>query len=235
MYETYIKLSSNELHNRLTERNLHPAEIERIKGEVSSLKETLRVTRITRTQRKAEWDKVLQPLRYEINNARVGMRYGGEKSPQAERTLAFGEYIRIMEKLVAMLDAPYKALDHTPIQLARDKGLPNDGEHWTDWIPARVKDKVSLLFADVPVVPRGKRKIPFQRTMLPHQHETAKVRLLTKTKKEMENLEKQTHINATDARLEKLTKIKRALKIIEELGNNEAVPATWTKLNLGGD
>ena len=233
MYETYIKLSSNELHNRLTERNLHPAEIERIKGEVSSLKETLRVTRITRTQRKAEWDKVLQPLRYEINNARVGMRYGGEKSPQAERTLAFGEYIRIMEKLVAMLDAPYKALDHTPIQLARDKGLPNDGEHWTDWIPARVKDKVSLLFADVPVVPRGKRKIPFQRTMLPHQHETAKVRLLTKTKKEMENLEKQTHINATDARLEKLTKIKRALKIIEELGNNEAVPATWTKLNLG--
>ena len=234
MYETYLKLTPNELHNRLNERKLHPAEIERIKQEVADLKETLRVSRITRTQRKAEWDKVLQPLRYEINNAKVGMKYGGEKvSP--ERTLAFGEYIRIMEKLLAMLDAPYKALDHTPIQIARDKGLPNDGEHWTDWIPARVKDKVTALFADVPVTPRGKRKTPFQRTMLPHQHETAKVRLLTKTRKEMESIERQAGIHPTDARIAKLRRIKQAIKIIEALDKNEAVPATWTKLSLGED
>jgi len=233
MYETYLKLSANELHNRLTERKLHPAEIERIKAEVADLKESLRVSRITKTQRKAEWDKVLQPLRYEINNARVGMRYGGEKSPQDERKLAFSEYIRIMEKLVAMLDAPYKALDHTPIQIARDKGLPNDGEHWTDWIPARVKDKVSLLFDAVPVVPRGKRKTPFQRTMLPHQHETAKVRLLTKTRKEMESLERKAGIQPTDARTAKLAQMRRAIKIIDTLDKNEAVPATWTKLSMG--
>jgi hypothetical protein len=234
MYETYLKLSANELHNRLTERKLHPAEIERIKAEVFDLKETLRVSRITRTQRKAEWDKVLQPLRYEINNAKVGMRYGGEISPQDQRKLAFSEYIRIMEKLVAMLDAPSKALDHTPIQIARDKGLPNDGEHWTDWIPARVKDKVTDLFNQIEVAPRGKRKTPFQRTMLPHQHETAKVRLLTKTRKEMETLERQCAINATDARLHKLKQMKRAIKIIEALDKNEAVPATWTKLNMEG-
>jgi hypothetical protein len=233
MYETYLKLSANEIHNRLTERKLHPAEIERIKAEVADLKESLRVTRITRTQRKAEWDKVLQPLRYEINNARVGMRYGGEKSPQ--RIAAFSEYIRIMEKLIAMLDAPSKALDHTPIQIARDKGLPNDGEHWTDWIPARVKDKITLLFDAVPVVPRGKRKIPFQRTMLPHQHETAKVRLLTKTRKEMETLERQATIKPTDARTAKLAQMRRAIKIIETLDKNEAVPATWTKLHIQGD
>ena len=243
MYETYLKLTPNELHNRLTERKMHPAEIERIKTEVAELKETLRVNRITKTQREAEWRKVLAPLRYEINNAKVGMRYGGENSPQGgtaegrattERQLAFSEYIRVMEKLLAMLDAPSKSLDHTPIQIARDKGLPNDGEHWTDWIPARVKDKVSALFADIPVVPRGKRKTPFQRTMLPHQHETAKLRLLTKTRKEMETLERQCAINATDARMNKLKQMKRAIKIIEALDKNEAVPATWTKLSLGG-
>ena len=233
MYETYLKLSANELHNRLTERKLHPAEIERIKMEVSELKETLRVSRITRTQRKAEWDKVLQPLRYEINNAKVGMRYGGEKSPQVERQHAFGEYIRIMEKLLAMLDAPYKALDHTPIQIARDKGLPNDGEHWTDWIPARVKDKVTDLFNQIEVVPKGKRKTPFQRTMLPDQFNKAKTRLLTKTRKEMETLERKIAINASDERTNKLKQMQRAIKIIETLDKNEAVPATWTKLNMG--
>jgi len=232
MYETYIKLTPNELHNRLTERKMHPAEIERIKIEVADLKETMRVSRITRTQRKAEWDNVLAPLRYEINNAKVGMRYGGELVPQ-QRTLAFSEYIRVMEKLLAMLDAPYKALDHTPIQIARDKGLPNDGEHWTDWIPSRVKDKVSLLFADVPVVPKGKRKTPFQCTMLPDQHEKAKARLLTKTRKEMETLERQVNIHPTDQRIDKLKQMKRAIKIIEALDKNEAVPAVWTKLNMG--
>ena len=233
MYETYIKLSANDLHNRLTERKMHPAEIERIKAEVADLKESLRVTRITRTQRKAEWDKVLQPLRYEINNARVGMKYGGEKvSP--ERALAFSEYIRVMEKLLAMLDAPSKALDHTPIQIARDKGLPNDGEHWTDWIPARVKDKIALLFDAVPITPRGKRKTPFQRTMLPDQFNKAKTRLLTKTRKEMETLERQATIKPTDARTAKLTQMRRAIKIIEALDKNEAVPTTWTKLNMEG-
>ena len=234
MYETYLKLSANELHNRLTERKMHPAEIERIKNEVIALKETLRVSKITRTQREAEWLKVLQPLRYEINNAKVGMKYGGEKvSP--ERVLAFSEYIRVMEKLLAMLDAPSKALDHTPIQIARDKGLPNDGEHWTDWIPARVKDKITLLFVAVPVVPRGKRKIPFQRTMLPDQFNKAKTRLLTKTRKEMETLERQATIKPTDARTAKLTQMRRAIKIIETLDKNEAVPATWTKLHIQGD
>ena len=234
MYETYLKLSANDLHNRLTERKMHPAEIERIKAEVADLKESMRVSRITRTQRKAEWDKVLQPLRYEINNARVGMRYGGEISPQDQRKLAFSEYIRIMEKLVAMLDAPSKALDHTPIQIARDKGLPNDGEHWTDWIPARVKDKVTILFNEITITPRGKRKTPFQRTMLPDQFNKAKTRLLTKTKRELETLMRQADINPTVARLDKVAKMKRAIKIIEGLGNNEAVPATWTKLSMEG-
>jgi len=240
MYETYIRLKPNDLHTRLLKRNLHPRVMQQIKDEVAALKEAKRTERIARKKYKALWADFIKPLRYEINNAKVGMRYGREQVPQngntegspSERITAFAEYIRVMEKLLAMLDAPYKALDHTPIQIARDKGLPNDGEHWTDWIPSRVKDKVSALFAEVPVVPKGKRKTPFQRTMLPDQHEKAKTRLLTKTRKEMETLERQAGIQPTTQRLEKLAQMKRAIKIIEALDKNEAVPATWTKLHM---
>jgi hypothetical protein len=28
---------------------------------------------------------------------------------------------------------------HTPKQLAREKGIPNDGEHWSDWVPEHIK------------------------------------------------------------------------------------------------
>ena len=51
----------------------------------------------------------------------------------------------------------------------------------------------------------------------------------------METLEKQAGIHPTDARLNRLKQMERALKIIDALDKNEAVPATWTKLNLGGD
>ena len=45
---------------------------------------------------------------------------------------------------------------------------------------------------------------------------------------------RQADINPTVARLDKVAKMKRAIKIIEALGNNEAVPATWTKLSMEG-
>jgi hypothetical protein len=51
----------------------------------------------------------------------------------------------------------------------------------------------------------------------------------------MENLEKQTQIQPTDARTAKLAQMRRAIKIIDTLDKNEAVPATWTKLALEGN
>jgi hypothetical protein len=71
--------------------------------------------------------------------------------------------------------------------------------------------------------------------MLPDQFNKAKTRLLTKTKRELETLMRQADINPTVARLDKITKMKRAIKIIDTLDKNEAVPATWTKLALGGN
>jgi hypothetical protein len=230
MYETYLNLTPNELHQRLLKRNRHPSEITHIKDTVAQMKEKMRVDKITRHQRKLAWDNVLKPLRYELNSAKVGRAYDLDDEDRVE---VFDAYIAVMEKLVSRFAHPSRKLEQTPMQLGKDKNLPNDGEHWTDWIPSRVKDKVSALFAEIPVVPRGKRKTPFQRTMLPHQHETAKQRLLTKTRKEMETLERQVNIQPTEQRKHKLTQIKRAIKIIEALDKNEAVPATWTKLSLG--
>jgi hypothetical protein len=71
--------------------------------------------------------------------------------------------------------------------------------------------------------------------MLPDQFNKSKTRLLTKTRKEMENLEKQIQIQPTDARTAKLAQMRRAIKIIDTLDKNEAVPATWTKLHIQGD
>ena len=71
MHKSYAQLTPNALHQRLLKDRIHPAEMQAIKDEVAALKESQRVDKITRTQRKAEWDKLLKPLRYELNNAKV--------------------------------------------------------------------------------------------------------------------------------------------------------------------
>jgi hypothetical protein len=167
-------------------RKLHPNEIAHIKDTVAQMKEAKRVDKITRANRRTEWTKVLAPLRYELNNAKVGRAYNGDTCPH--RIEAFDAYIAVMEKLNAMLARPAKLLEKTPIQIATAKNLPNGGEHWTDWIPERIKQPIHDAFMEIPHKPKAKRKVPFLRTVTPDLHAKAKARLLSKTTKEMQTL-----------------------------------------------
>lgn len=237
MYESYIDLKPDELYKRLLKRNLHPKEIRRIQDEVAELKEARRVNRITLYQRKHEWDKVLKPLRYELNSAKVGRRYDLNDAARVE---AFDAYIAVMEMVLAKLAFPSTVKDVTPLQMAKEhnvmgKGSPirNDGEHWTDWVPQKIKDRVSDAFMELPHKSKAKRKVPFQRTMLPDQHEVAKERLLKASIKEMDTLQRRQMVAPTEACQEKIERIKKAISIITAMTDNEVVPATWHTIDLG--
>lgn len=227
MYESYLNLTANELHTHLMrlKRKLHPNEITHIKDTVAQMKEAKRVEKITRANRKTEWAKVLVPLRYELNNAKVGRAYNGDTCPH--RIEAFDAYIAVMEKLNAMLAHPAKVLEKTPIQMAMAKNLPNNGEHWTDWIPLRIKTPISEAFEAIPHKAKAKRKVPFLRTVTPDLHTKAKERLLKKTQKEIETLETRVRINPTEERQDRLKKMKQALKIIEDMDDGVFIPASW--------
>ena len=199
------------------------------------MKESRRINRITRTHRKAEWANVLDPLRYELNSAKVGRKYD---LTDAVRLDAFDAYIAVMEKVLAKLIHPSKLLEQTPMQIAKEhnatgKGSPisNDGEHWTDWVPPKIKERIATAFFELPHRPKAKRKVPFQRVMLPDQHEEAKQRLLKATHKEIATLERRQMVAPTDERKEKIERMHKAIKIIEAMTDNEAVPATWNTLN----
>lgn len=230
MYESYLRLSANQLHMKLTKRKLHPAEINKIKDTVAQMKENIRVDKITRANRRTEWTKVLAPLRYELNSAKVGRNYNGDTCPQ--RIEAFDAYIAVMEKVNAMLARPAKLLEKTPIQIATAKNLPNNGEHWTDWVPHRIKTPIHDAFMAIPHKPKAKRKIPFLRTVTPNLHAKAKARLLSKTNKEIQTLETRILMQPTEERIEQMRKMKAALKIIENIEDNEFIPASWRGIDL---
>jgi hypothetical protein len=225
MLNSYIKLKPNDLHQRLLKERIHPAEMQAIKDAVAQAKEAQRVDKITRSQRKNEWDKVLKPLRYELNNAKVGRAYDLDDESRVE---AFDAYILVMETLLSRFAKPLAALEHTPIQLALEKGLPNNGEHWTDWVPDKIKTKIAIAFEALPHKTRAKRKVPFQRLTTPEQNAKARDKLLARTRKEMETLERKQSITQTDAGQATLGRMRDALKIIARLTDTEHVPATWS-------
>ena len=225
MHNSYIALTPNALHQRLLKERIHPAEMDAIKTAVAQAKEAQRVDKITRTQRKAEWDKLLKPLRYEINNVKVGRDYDPTDEQRVE---AFDAYLLVLETLLKRFAQPMKALEATPIQLALEKDLPNNGEHWTDWVPEKIKTKISIIFEALPHKLRAKRKVPFQRLSTPEQNKKLKERLLRRTRKEIETLERKQSITQTDAGQAQLGRMREAMKIILRLTDTEHVPATWS-------
>lgn len=242
MYEHYLRLSPNALHTALHKRKLHPREISHIKDAVAQMREALRADKITRTHRRAEWAHLLKPLQYELNSAKVGRAYraepnGGTTPPFtdiAARIEVFDAYIAVMEKLLARFALASKELQHTPIQLAKRKNatakgshIPNNGEHWTDWIPVHIKEPIHEAFAALPHKPKAKRKVPFQRTVTPIQHAKLKATLLQAALKEHETIERHQAVAPTSSRQTKLNRIKEAIKIIENFKENEHIPATW--------
>lgn len=239
MYESYIKMTSNDLHTHLTHKlKLHPERVKQIKDDVAQRKEAQRIQRITRTTRRQAWLDLLQPLRYELNSARVGAKYcpeGEEIDPLREE--AFAAYIDVMERLLRKFELPSSVLDNTPTQMAHQcnasgKGspIPNAGAHWTDWVPAHIKSAIAQAFADMPHKPKAKRKVPFQRKTPEQQHHTHKMRLLSRTKNELANAERDYLIRKDEPRAKLVAQLKRAEKIIEDLKDNEHIPSTWRGL-----
>mgnify|MGYP000140184730 CR=1 FL=1 len=232
MYESYIRLKPNDLHMRLLKRNLHPRVMQQIKDEVAKLKEAQRTERIARKKYRALWADFIKPLRYELNNAKVGRKYDLTDEARVE---AFDAYIAVMTTLLKRMDMYSTSLEVTPIQLAKErnatgKGSPitNNGAHWSDWIPQRIKTPIADAFAALPHKPKAKRKVPFEYKMTPELFAEHKERLLTATTKELHNAERQLLLNPNDEDLpDKVRHIKKALSAIKYATNNEQLPYTW--------
>lgn len=239
MYESYIKLKPNDLHMRLLKRKIHPKEIERIKTEVNQLKEAKRTERIRRNKYKDLWLDFLKPLRYEINNAKVGRKYD---LTDVERCEAFDAYILVMETLLKRMEVHATALDSTPIRLAKEKNdtgkgspITGNGAHWSHWIPPHIKERIASLFADLPHKAKAKRKIPFEYKTAPDQFAEHKERLLNATIKEKENIERKLHLNPTDELEVKLKHITKAIRFIKDAKDNEHLPYTWYGIETDSD
>lgn len=220
--ETQIPSTLEEYHEILINRRLA------LRDKILADKNAQRIDKIKRKHHTKLWRDLMASLKYELTNTRVGAKYKSVH-PTPERDLAFTEYIKVLEKMVMKLEG-YQIHGLTPSQLAQDSDIPNNGSHWTDWMPEHKKREITALFEAIPVTPRTKRKLPFPRTQrptAPSRGMTKIERLKQRTTKELELVQREYSIAPTDKRRETIGKMRQALRWMDDMKPSEFVPPTW--------
>ena len=151
------KMTAKQLHNRLMEEYPDHLEMrETIKAEINKEREDKRVHRIKRQQQLKAWSPLVYQAYKAVNTpkARVvkaqafydsPMGYGSvyeagfDESPSKLALDTYKAYMALLQKVADKLRSYRDAGTHTPKQMAKEKGIPNGGEHWSDWIPDPIK------------------------------------------------------------------------------------------------
>jgi hypothetical protein len=228
-YKHYIKLTPNQLHNRLIERKTPPMQAEHIKKIVAEQQAMLKSENARTIQLTRLWREFTEPLNTERDNVQGMLRYKG--SENGERREALEAYLTVLNALKAKMINHCKQDRKTPTMVASDKDLPNDGTHWTDWIPQKIKARVLDLFEQIERKPKAKIKIPFQRLVPADLHKKQITRLKNRTLKELAIAEQAQELDPHEDKQSRVNQIKYSLELMDVLDEDEPVPATWHGLN----
>jgi len=129
-YKHYIKLTPNQLHNRLIERKTPPMQAEHIKKTVAEQQAMLKSENARTIQLTRLWREFTEPLNTERENVQGMLRYKGCENDEARRD-ALEAYLTVLNSLKARMVNHCKQDRKTPTMIASEKDLPNDGTHWT--------------------------------------------------------------------------------------------------------
>ena len=232
-YKHYIKLTPNQLHNRLIERKTPPMQAEHIKKTVAEQQAMLKSENARTIQLTRLWREFTEPLNTERENVQGMLRYKGCENDEARRD-ALEAYLTVLNALKAKMTNHCKQDRKTPTMIASEKDLPNDGTHWTDWIPQKIKSRVLDLFEQIERKPKAKIKIPFQRLIPADLHAKQVTRLKNRTLKDLAIAEQAQELDPHEDNEAKVRQIKYALDLMDVLDDSEPVPATWHGLNKYG-
>lgn len=218
-YKKYEGLSYRDLLFKLVREGVPEHEAEEI---ILDIKRTRAVQSNNKRRQKEltkQWGEVIEALQHERRILRGMVRYK-PKTPAPEREEFVSQYY-------AALTTLYEKLCR---KRSLDQELP-EHSHWTDFVPARVKDALIEAANAVPPRDRAKFKEPFQRTSPISLSIRRKERLLRATRATLEAVLVKQDVNVEDPRLDRKEWLLRAaLQRLKELPDNAHVPNHWAEM-----
>jgi len=166
-------MSDKQLHNTLmAEYPTEPGIRWDIKARIHDEREDKRVARIKKQQQLKTWAPLIYQAYKAVNTPKARIRkaeelygspigYGSpyeegfEESPSKRMLDTYKAYAALVQKVGDRLRSYRDRGTHTPKQMAKEDGIPNGGEHWSDWIPVEIKARfvraVELLGEEKPL------------------------------------------------------------------------------------
>jgi hypothetical protein len=196
-----MRMSAKALRRHLIKQKTPDALREQIEEVCARQRDARRVLRIKQTLRTQAWGELIAPLKDELRTAQASLRYHqkNEDNPSAD---AFTAYIMQMQRLLKNLERLKNKPDTdgyaSPLTLAREARLPNDGQHWSDWLSAESKAKVQSLFDDIPYRHKAKRKQLYERVLTLSYRKRTAGRALEKAKAEADGIERELLVRNKD-------------------------------------
>jgi hypothetical protein len=144
--EKLIQMKPNARHNLLAKQHKNPEERARIAALAVAAHEAQRVEAIKKTQQAKLWAALIHQLVRHRPTAT-----GQLKRRQAELDAApedlkdwafvntYTQYIALLDKLRSKLHQYKDTSGKTPAEVANEKGIPNNGRHWVDWVPHNIR------------------------------------------------------------------------------------------------
>jgi hypothetical protein len=127
--------------------------------------------------------------------------------------------------------------EHTPKSfiafLKEETGrvIPNNGEHWTDYVKASDRQRITLMFDALPPRQRGKRKTPFERRITKAAHKAQRLALVERLNTDIASAEREYEVTQdpdTHAKLNRqMDEMYRAQHVLDKLKPTAPLPTTW--------
>lgn len=208
---------------------MSPAEREEIWAAVRDHKNAMRTQGARTLRAKKEWADIIRALHEERQRVRVALTYKPRRGDDTARREAFEAYNHVLTHLWEEVLKPLSASGIRPCEHALTKSRPNSGDHWTDWIPAKVRARVEALFH---AIPKGVRiKYPFERIIPEEQHEERKARLRKRCETDREMILSLLNVRPADPKLRtQLQHAARALTILDAVTPDTPLPKVWRDL-----
>lgn len=243
----WLVMSEARLTRHLKEHKYPAPVIQDILLAVRLTKAQNRKSRLKATVDHQLWDDILQAARIELCGVRT-MKAQAKRRTDAEfgnagtaaKYKALSAYEDVLVEVIAKLVKVQKAGEFAPGQfvafLKEEKGrdIPNNGEHWSDYVSAKAKREVHALFDAAPNPTRGKRKVPFERRISPQEHIIKRSFLVGQMKKAQDDLEAERKVTTNPELVAALDvrwmDLQRAYIALDTLKPTMPVPARWQSL-----
>lgn len=251
IYQRYLKLSDFEIDRRIAAMRMNDAARVRLKEAIVHAKAEHRSAQAKEKQHQRLWKYVLDPAKVELKivgimlnktKQQISCGYYANAEEGEARVVALDAYQQAIGGWVFARAMDFQKKGETPATAARKAtksfphGLPNNGEHWVDWVPTHVKLAVIDLFEAIPRRPHVKRKTPFERRM-PKQtrvldgvtlsvFEEQRFMLRERTERALERTIALARANPRKYEGD-IDQIKLALEYIRDAKEGEVLPARW--------